>query len=74
MESKIEERYLKDKSEYEALKVNQSSDRIATIIEHNKLLRNKLSELYEAYGSAVDITPELLQSVAQTLKETEDGK
>lgn len=51
-----------------------SSQQNATLIEQNRKLRNKLSELYEAYGSITDITPELLQSVAKTLKDTEDGK
>jgi hypothetical protein len=46
----------------------------ATLIENNEKLRNELSGLYEAYGSAVDITPELLQSVAETLKDTENGR
>lgn len=42
-----------------------------TLIEQNKKLRNKLSELYEAYLVQLDIAPELLRSVHQLLNETE---
>jgi hypothetical protein len=41
----------------------------AELQDSKDVLWRKLSEFYEAFGCATDITPELLQSVQQTLNE-----
>jgi hypothetical protein len=50
----------KDFAQQATYAVERCRKRNVKLIEQNRKLRTKLSELYEAYGSAVDITPELL--------------